>query len=104
MTILRGYEPKKVFYFGESVLEKGYRGRGLSVKFFEEREAHVRGLGGFEWTTFCVVQRPQNHPRRPKDYVPLDAFWVKRGYPSIPSWPRHSPGRSTAKTKSRRSQ
>jgi GNAT superfamily N-acetyltransferase len=74
------YDPKKIFYFGESVLDKAYRGKGLGVRFFEEREAHVRGLGRFEWTCFCAVQRPHDHPLRPKDYVPLDAFWNKRGY------------------------
>jgi hypothetical protein len=29
---------------------------------------------------FCGVVRPENHPLRPTDYVPLDAFWRKRGF------------------------
>jgi GNAT superfamily N-acetyltransferase len=75
-----GYDPARIFYFGESVLEKSYRGKGLGVRFFEEREAHARGLGRFEWTCFCAVQRPADHPRRPPGYVPLDDFWKKLGY------------------------
>lgn len=78
------YDVDRVFYFGESVLEKTYRGQGIGVRFFEEREAHARSLGGFEWTAFCAVQRPDNHPRRPADYVPLDDFWTRRGYRKHP--------------------
>jgi GNAT superfamily N-acetyltransferase len=80
----RGYEPKAIFYFGESVLERAYRGQGVGVRFFEEREAHARGLGRFAWTCFCAVQRPADHPRRPPDYVPLDEFWRRRGYAKHP--------------------
>ena len=78
--IENGYDPECVFYFGESVLERKYRGKGLGARFFEEREAHVRSLGRFGLTTFCAVQRPDDHPRRPANYVPLDRFWGKRGY------------------------
>jgi GNAT superfamily N-acetyltransferase len=82
--IEHGYDIGQVFYFGESVLEKEYRGRGIGVRFFEEREAHARSVDAFRWTTFCAVQRPRTHPRRPADYVPLDAFWAKRGYHKQP--------------------
>ena len=74
------YDINKVFYCSESVLNKAYRGLGLGVRFFEEREAHAAELGGFEYLTFCCVERPVDHPRRPADYVPLDQFWNKRGY------------------------
>jgi GNAT superfamily N-acetyltransferase len=80
----RGYDPKGMFYFGESVLEHAYRGQGVGVRFFEEREAHARALGRFAWTCFCAVQRPADHPRRPPDYVPLDDFWRRRGYAKHP--------------------
>jgi GNAT superfamily N-acetyltransferase len=65
----QGYDIEKVFYCSESVLNKFYRGLGLGVKFFEEREAHAAELGGFEHITFCCVERPADHP-----------FWNKRGY------------------------
>ena len=41
------------------------------------------GLGGFEQAVFCAVQRPADHPRRPAGYVPLDAFWRRRGFAPI---------------------
>ena len=82
--VAHGYALEEVFYCGESVLQRDYRGRGIGVRFFEEREAHARVLGGFRWSSFCAVERPENHPLRPADYVPLDAFWRKRGYTRHP--------------------
>ncbi|MGZ8186571.1 MAG: GNAT family N-acetyltransferase [Methylobacter sp.] len=78
--IENGYNLDDVFYCSESVLNKQYRGLGIGVRFFEQREAHAEDLGGFKHITFCCVERPVDHPRRPADYVPLDKFWNKRGY------------------------
>lgn len=78
--LAHGYDPRRIFYYGESVLLPEYRGRGLGKRFFAEREAHVRGLGGFEIACFCAVQRPTDHPRRPAGYVPLDALWNRQGF------------------------
>lgn len=75
-----GIDPQQVFYFGESVLSSSYRGRGLGVRFFEEREAYARRLGRFDWCAFCAVERPKGHPLRPAGYAPLDEFWGRRGY------------------------
>jgi GNAT superfamily N-acetyltransferase len=80
----RGYGVGRVFYLGESVLLPDYRGRGLGVRFFEEREAHARRLGRFDLAAFCAVQRPPDHTRRPADHVPLDEFWKRRGYQRHP--------------------
>jgi GNAT superfamily N-acetyltransferase len=82
--VRRGYDPARIFYCAESVLRRDYRGQGIGVKFFEEREAHARQLGGFDWYSFCSVQRPVDHPLRPADYQPLDSFWHKRGYTKHP--------------------
>lgn len=79
-----GYDIDKVFYCGESVLISDYRGQGAGVAFFEHREAHAREIGGIEYSCFCGVQRPDNHPARPADFVPLDNFWRKRGYEKYP--------------------
>lgn len=68
-----------VFYCAESVLLPGYRGRGLGHRFFDLRVAHARALHR-SYCAFCAVVRPDDHPLRPRDYVPLDGFWRKRGY------------------------
>lgn len=70
-----------IFYFGESVLQRSHRGRGIGVQFIAQREAHARSFGDrFEYVAFCAVNRAVDHPLRPKNYVPLDAFWRKRGF------------------------
>lgn len=74
-----GLDPSRYFYFGESVLLKPFRGRGVGVRFFEEREAAAR-QAGYRRVAFCGVVRPDDHPLRPADYVPLDRFWRNRGY------------------------
>ncbi len=74
-----GIDPARVFYCGESVLLPAYRGRGVGVGFFAAREAHARALG-LPLSAFCAVDRRPDDPRRPHAYVPLDAFWGRRGY------------------------
>ena len=78
-----GFAASEVYYFGESVLRASYRGRGIGHAFFDGREAAAREFG-FRIATFCAVERPDDHPRKPKDYVPHDAFWTKRGYTKRP--------------------
>lgn len=78
-----GFAPERVFYFGESVLDPAWRGRGIGHAFFDKREAHARKLGQ-DITTFCAVVRPDDHPLRPADYRPLDPFWTRRGYAPEP--------------------
>lgn len=79
-----GYDLTTVFYFGESILLPACRGLGLGHRFFDEREAHATHFGGYQLTCFCSVSRPADHPLRPVDYQPLDAFWTKRGYAKEP--------------------
>lgn len=78
-----GLDPGEYCYFGESVLLARYRGQGIGVRFFTEREAHARRIG-LTRAAFCGVLRDPADPRRPAGYVPLDAFWRKRGYQPRP--------------------
>lgn len=78
-----GLPPGEWFYFGESVLDRAYRGQGIGHRFFDERQAHARELG-FAKTCFCSVIRPPGHPLCPADYRPNDVFWTKRGYEKQP--------------------
>lgn len=74
-----GIDPRGVYYFGESVLQPEHRGQGIGHLFFDHREAHAR-MHGFRIAAFCAVVRPEDHPARPSNYIPHDAFWLKRGY------------------------
>lgn len=75
-----GINLEEVFYFGESVVLEPFRGRGAGREFFRRREAHAREAGPFRVTTFCAVDRPVDHPLRPRAYRPLDEFWTAQGY------------------------
>jgi GNAT superfamily N-acetyltransferase len=74
-----GLAAEQIYYFGESVLEARFRGHGIGHRFFDLREEYARQLG-FPWAAFCAVERGAEHPSCPKDYVPHDAFWTKRGF------------------------
>jgi len=78
----RGLDTARLFYFGESVLLPEYRGRGLGHGFFDHREAQALACGA-NAACFAAVIRAEDHPARPAGYVPLDAFWRKRGYEPI---------------------
>ncbi len=79
-----GFDISKIFYFSESVLQPEYRGHGIGVSFFTEREAHVQALERFDWMCFSAVVRSPDHPDRPADYQPLFDFWKHRGYERHP--------------------
>ncbi|WP_342587259.1 GNAT family N-acetyltransferase [Hoeflea olei] len=74
-----GLDPRDFFYLAESVLLPGYRRQGAGRRFFELREAAGRAQG-FSRAVFASVIRPQDHPARPADYLPLDGFWRRLGY------------------------
>lgn len=78
----QGLDVARLCYFGESVLLPAWRGRGIGHAFFDAREAHARTIGATA-TCFAAVIRPADHPARPADYRPLDAFWRKRGYQPV---------------------
>ncbi len=77
--IREGYNPDEIFYFGESVLLREFRGQGTGHAFFDLRETQAKRLGR-TYACFCAVIRPIGHPKRPADDSPLHAFWRKRGY------------------------
>ncbi|MFN8283713.1 MAG: hypothetical protein U0U67_10890 [Chitinophagales bacterium] len=78
--IKAGFDVDTIFYFGESLILKEYRGLGFGHRFFDEREAHAKSFGRYNTTAFCAVNREDDHPLKPNDYRTNDAFWVKRGY------------------------
>lgn len=74
-----GYRAEDVYYFGESVLDVGWRGRGIGHAFFDHREAIGAALN-LPIFAFCAVVRPVDHPRRPASPRDLNEFWRKRGF------------------------
>lgn len=75
-----GLDLAEYCYFGESILLPKYRGHGVGRDFMMRRETHARSLPGVKYCTFCAVERSVDHPLRPVDYQPLDAFWGRVGF------------------------
>lgn len=82
--IARGWSPPRFFYLAESVLLPRYRGHGVGKTFFALRENHARAVSDCDFSCFCAIQRPRDHPARPAGFVPLDAFWRRQGYEAVP--------------------
>lgn len=75
-----GHDLSDYFYFGESIILPEFRGKGAGGKFFQFREDHAASFGTFQFTTFCAVERPHDHPARPSNYRPLHEFWERTGF------------------------
>lgn len=74
-----------VFYFGESILKKEFRGQKIGHEFFKLREEFAqKTLPNLKLTCFAAVERPANHPLCPEDYKPLNEFWQRMGYQKNP--------------------
>lgn len=72
-------DASSIFYFGESVLDLNYRGRGIGHAFFDAREQHAEQCG-FSTCCFAAVRRAADDPRRPVQTRDLTTFWRVRGY------------------------
>lgn len=84
-AILRPFKDRQLdidsyFIFGDSALLQHYRGRGLGHHLYAARELHVQHYKKFKHICFCVPDCYESDPQRPKDYIPLNDFWRKRGY------------------------
>ena len=74
----QGRKVESYFFFGESMLLKLYRGRGIGHHFFDAREAHVTHFATFQHICFCVPYKTEE--KAPADFIPLNEFYRRRGY------------------------
>ncbi len=81
--IAAGFDINTIFYLGESVLLKQYRGHKIGEQFFAEREAAAKEQG-YTMSVFCAVDRPDDHPARPENWQTLDRLWQRLGYVKHP--------------------
>lgn len=79
-----GFKPEEIYYLGESILKKEYRGQGLGREFMKQREQEAWRHKTFRYCSFCSVDRDSDDPRKPEGYKSLDHFWKTEGYERIP--------------------
>ena len=95
----QGQDIDKIFYFGESVMEKSCRGTGIYARFFEERKdmpglwAGLTGSASVRWSARRIIRLDQ------KNTVPWTTTGTDADIPGIRSWPPGSCGRIWMKRK-----
>lgn len=73
-----------VYYVGELLFRPAYRNAGLGTKLLGRMESQVRSFGRFSTLTCATVERPDDHPLRPGDHVPISRFLGRTGFVRLP--------------------
>lgn len=70
----------EVYYVGELLLRPDYRNCGLGHKLLAQLESHISSLGSYHKLTCATVERADDHPLRPHDYIPITRFLARTGF------------------------
>ena len=73
----------EVYYVGELLFRPAYRNSGLGRKLLDQLEKYIRSLGPYRRLTCATVERPDKHPLRPPDYIPITRFLVRTGFAGL---------------------
>jgi GNAT superfamily N-acetyltransferase len=85
----------EVYYVGELLFRPPYRNCGLGQKLLALLEIHIRSLGRYRHLTCATVERPDDHPMRPHDYIPITKFLVRTGFVRLSGVTTHFTWRET---------
>lgn len=69
-----------IYYLGDIILLKEYRGKGIGQQLYEVFEKEVRSAKKYEAIAMCELITHSSDAKRPRDYHSLDPFWRKRKY------------------------
>lgn len=69
-----------IYYVGELLFRPAYRNCGLGQMLLDRLESHIRPLGRYRRLTCATVERPDDHPLRPRDYIPITRFLAHTGF------------------------
>ena len=73
-----------IYYVGELLFRPAYRNSGLGLKLLGQMENHIRSLDHYRQLTCATVERPDDHPLRPRDYIPITRFLARTGFVQLP--------------------
>lgn len=85
----------EMYYVGELLFRPAYRNCGLGRKLLARLEIHIRSLGGYRTLTCAMVERSDDHPLRPCDYLPITRFLARTGFVRLPGVTTHFTWRET---------
>lgn len=70
----------ETYYVGELLLRPAFRNCGLGQKLLARLESHIRSLDCYRTLTCATVVRPDDHPLRPSNYIPITRFLARTGF------------------------
>lgn len=85
----------QLYYVGELLFRPDYRNRGLGRRLLARLENHVRSLGSYRRLACATVERPDDHPLRPPDHIPITRFLGRTGFVRLPGVSTHFTWRET---------
>lgn len=74
-----GIDPSDYYYCGEFIVLPQYRGRGIAKKLFTAQVNYAKQCG-YKNLFLMTVDREENHPLKPHDYISTDSLWEKFGF------------------------
>ncbi|MDR3581557.1 MAG: GNAT family N-acetyltransferase [Oryzomonas sp.] len=85
----------EIYYVGELLFRLGYRNCGLGQRLLDQLESHIRSLGCYHRLICATVERPGDHPLRPRDYIPITRFLARTGFTHLSGITTHFIWRET---------
>lgn len=85
----------EVYYVGELLFRPAYRNSGLGRKLLDRLGIHIRSLGRYRTLTCATVERPTDHPLRPRDYIHITRFLARTGFARLSGVTTHFIWRET---------
>jgi GNAT superfamily N-acetyltransferase len=85
----------EIYYIGEMLFRPAYRNCGLGRKLLGQMERQIRSLGHYRTLACATVERPDDHPLRPADYLPITRFLAHTGFVRLPGVSTHFTWRET---------
>jgi hypothetical protein len=67
-----------IFYLGEIVLLKQYRGKRIAFLIGATFEKQVKKMGRYKQLAICEIKRAEDDPKRPADYIPSTTVTNKK--------------------------
>ena len=79
------YPLDSVYYVGELLFYPPYRNRGLGMKLLSMMEDKIRSSCSYRYLTCATVVRPNDHPQRPANYLPIGRFLHRTAFRAVPA-------------------
>lgn len=73
-----------IYYVGELLFRPAYRRCGLGQRSLARLENFICSLDRYRMLACATVVRPDDHPLRPFDYIPISSFLARTGFVQLP--------------------